>query len=211
VPGACATIALAALLAGCGSSGSKTTSQPVAATTSASTPASATAAAAKPPSLRILSPAAGAHTGSTLTVRVRLAGAAPAGTGLRYVLDGHLSRHGSTRITYHELAPGRHTLVVALIGDGAVRAKRSFVVRAPTPAPEPVHTTASEPAPTPQMGAEHERAPTKTAAPEPKPSAPKPKPSAPESKPEAGGIPQGGGGDGDGDNSGGPSDGDGNV
>jgi len=207
VPGAGATVAVGLILAGCGGSGS--TSAP--ASQPASTPtASATVVAARPAGLRILSPLAGSHTGSTVTVHVRFTGSAPGGPALRYLLDGHLSRHGSTRLTYRELAPGRHTVLVSLVGDGAVRTARSFVVRAPAPPPsEPVHTVPAEPAPSTQMGSEHERSapPPESKPSEPKQSPPESKPSAP----ETGGIPQGGGGDGDSDNRGGPSDGDGNV
>jgi hypothetical protein len=207
---AAASIAVGLLLTGCGSSSSKTASVAQPAPAGATATASAAASAAKPAGVRILSPAAGSQTGSTVTVHVRVSGGATGSAKLRYLLDGHLSRHGSTRLTYHELAPGRHTVSVSIVGDGGVHAARSFVVRAPTPAPvERAPAAPAEAAPSGQMGAEHERA---ARSPEPKPSEPKPTP--PESKPsapETGGIPQGGGGDGDSDNNGGPSDGDGNV
>jgi hypothetical protein len=210
VTGATTSLAVGVLLTGCGSSGgakSASATQPVAPTTAAAT--SATTATATPASLRILAPAAGSNTGSNVTVHVRVSGGSSGRPALRYLLDGRLSRRGSTQLTYRELAPGRHTVVVSLVGDGSVRSARSFVVRAPAPPPpEPAHTTPAEPAPTTQMGSEHERsAPPPEPKPEPKQAPPETKPSPP----EGGGIPQGGGGDGDGDNSGGPSDGDGNV
>jgi hypothetical protein len=212
IPGAAAIVAVGLLLAGCGSSGgAKSASAAQSTAPTASSPATnAAVAAAKPATVRILSPAAGSHTGSTVTVHVLVTGGATGRSTLRYVLDGRLSRHGSTRLTYRELAPGRHTVVVSLLVDGSVRAARSFVVRAPAPPPpEPTHTEPAQPAPSTQMGSEHEASAPPA---EPKPSEPKQSP--PESKPsapEGGGIPQGGGGDGDSDNNGGPSDGDGNI
>jgi hypothetical protein len=119
----------------------------------------------------------------------------------RYLLDGREARRGSAHLTFDELAPGAHHLVVTLVNDAGVHAVSSFVVRAPTPVPaaEPAQvTTATTPAP----------APAATRA-EPPMSRPAAKPSTP--APSSAGIPQGNGGDQDEDNNGGPSDGDGNV
>jgi hypothetical protein len=201
-------MAVTLLASGCG--GSSMTATP---RTPKATPPTAVAkpAAAATPHLSILSPRAGAHTGSTLTVRVATSGA-PGGKAprLRYVLDRRLTRSGSSQLTFHDLAPGRHRLEV-LITPGSARTSTTFTVRAPRPvavvapveAPQaaaPVQptqttsTTAPKSSPPPQTQ-------TRTTAPPPQASPPE----------SSGGIPQGGGGDGDGDNSGGPSDGDGNV
>jgi hypothetical protein len=207
---------LAFVASGCGSAGSTTpvknspalsTSAPVAQSSTAR------AAAASPVAhLSILSPRTGAHTSSTLTVRVALRGARAGRTPrLRYVLDHRLIRSGSDRLTFHDLASGRHRLEVILPGASPSRASTTFIVRAPvrvhvaapvatesqpavsTPLPPP---TSSNPAPSAPP-------PAKTTAPAP------PKVSPPRS---GGGIPQGpNAGDGDGDNNGGPSDGDGNI
>ena len=90
-----AILAGALLLAGCG--GAASTASSTAANSAAAnvTPAATTTVPA--PRLRIVSPRAGAHTGQTLTVSVRLTGGASAGSRvLRYVLDGHQSRQGSS-------------------------------------------------------------------------------------------------------------------
>jgi hypothetical protein len=147
------------------------------------------------PHLSILSPRAGAHTASTLTVRVALSGATNGAQRFRYVLDRRLTRFGPARLTFHDLAPGRHSLEVLLATTGTARASTTFTVRAPahvaSPAPAQTQPTVSTPAPAPT-----------TTAPPPKASPP----------PSSGGIPQGpNAGDGDGDNNGAPSDGDGNL
>jgi hypothetical protein len=199
-------VAVGLLLAGCGGGASKTNAAP----SRPSPPAATTAklAAVTPPRLSIIAPRRGAHTGPTLTVRVRIAGTAARGSGaFRYLLDNKVSRRGSGELTFHELAPGRHLLQVALASDAGVRVRTSFVVRAPTPVTvtEPAHvTTMAAPTPTP--------APQGTAAEPPPPKPPSTPASTPTPPPQpSSGIPQGNGGDGDSDNNGGPSDGDGNV
>jgi hypothetical protein len=191
-------LAIALVASGCASSSSTKTAAPVAVQTH-STPR---AVAAVPIRLSILSPRNGAHTSSTLTVRVALHGSPGGGARFSYVLDGHLTRLGSGRLTYHDLAPGRHRLDVSLASRAASRAVVAFTVRAPAPVavPAPAQTvsTATESTPPPPPAA------TTTPPPSSPPrTTPAPQPSE--------GIPQGGGGDGDGDNSGGPSDGDGNM
>jgi hypothetical protein len=226
--------ALAVAVSACGSSGSSgsTASTTSAAATPAQTPTINQASGAKPaasaptPHLAILSPHAGGHTGSTLTVRVAASGA-PSGTAqrYRYVLDGRFTRSGSTHVTFHELAPGRHRLEVVMLGSGD-RANTTFTVNAPapTPAPAPVATTptpaeaphttpATAPAPKP-ASTPASQAPPK--APAPKPASPAEKAPPPPAKTAPSGasegIPQGpGAGDGDGDNHGEPSDGDGDI
>jgi hypothetical protein len=175
-------------------------------------PATTTAqpASAPAPHLSILSPRAGAHTASTLTVRVALSGA-PAGGAqrFRYVLDRRLTRFGPARLTFHDLAPGRHRLEVLSATTGTTRAGTTFTIRAParvaSPAPAQTQPTVSTPAPAPTTATPPPQSPppTKTTAPPP------PKASPP---PSSGGIPQGpNAGDGDEDNKGAPSDGDGNI
>jgi hypothetical protein len=194
-------LALALLVTACGgSSGPSSTSRSssAAATTSnvaASASTAAAASAAKPRAhLRILSPRAGARSGETLTVHVALSGAAAGSDPLRYVLDGRLTRRGSRRLTYHDLAPGHHHLQVSLASNRGVHVSTVFIVPAP-PAPPPPPAAAPAPAPTPPPA-------TMTTPP---PAATPPPP------PPVSGIPQGGGGDHDGDNNGGPSDGDGDI
>ena len=114
--------ALAVAVSACGSGASSSTSSastastsaPAAASTQASTPA--TSVSAPTPHLTILSPRAGGHTGSTLTVRVAATGAASGAQRFRYVLDGHFTRSGSTHVTFHELAPGVHRLEGVMLG-----------------------------------------------------------------------------------------------
>jgi hypothetical protein len=152
-----------------------------------SAPATSAGPSASAPTahLSILSPRPAAHTGSTLTVRVGVSGAPSTGAPVfRYVLDRRLTRSGSSRLTFHDLAAGRHHLVVSLAADSPIHAATTFTVRAPP---------AVVVAPT---------QPTTTPAPEPAVTNP---------PPSTGGIPQGNGGDGDGDNNGRPSDGDGNI
>jgi hypothetical protein len=160
--------------------------------------------------LVIRAPKQGAHIGQTLNVRVAVLGTAPAGPqSFKYVLDGRFTRHGGERVTFTDLTPGRHHIVVTLVGDAGVTAGRGFTVKAPPPPPSPPPpttttstvqpTTTTAPAPMPN---------TSTAAPTPAP-APAPAPSPPPAA--SGGIPQGNSGDMDADNNGGPSDGDGNI
>ena len=202
-----AALATTLALAACGGGGTKNVAQRTTATA---------ATAPAPTRIHIVSPRPGSHTGATLVVSVRLTGAQPASSPvLRYMLDGHLTRTGPTRVTLHRLAPGRHRLEVLLAGDAAVHSASVFTVRAPAapvpvapvPAPAP-ETMAHEQAPPPTMGGSesHQEAP-----PPPKREAPPPPKTETTPPPAEGGIPQGGGGDHDGDNSGGPSDGDGNV
>jgi hypothetical protein len=198
----CASVGLVLIASGCGGGSSvmtATSRAPVAApATTAAKPAGAPT-----PHLSILSPRAGAHTASTLTVRVALSGAPTGGAQrFRYVLDRRLARSGSARLTFHDLAPGRHRLEVLSVADSTVRAGTAFTVRAPAPIPAPARAqpAVSTPASTPTTTTPP---PTETTAPAP------PKASPP---PSSGGIPQGpNAGDGDGDNKGEPSDGDGNI
>jgi hypothetical protein len=181
-----------------------------AASSSPAAPAKAAASsAAVRPRLFILTPGRGASTGQSLTVRVGVSGARPGGPGaFRYLLDGRIARLGSDRLTYHELAPGAHRVVVMLADDGRVRAGSFFRVRAPTPViasePAPPTTTAT---PAPETPATSTPAPSRTTT---QRSTPAPAP-PPREAPPTGGIPQNNGGDHDSDNNGGPSDGDGNV
>lgn len=212
-----AALGVAMLVSACGG-GSSTSSSAPATTTQAAAVSSTTSAAPKP-RLRTLSPRAGSHIGSNVTVRVALVNARTSGPRpFRYVLDG-VTRFGPRRLVFHGVRPGNHRLVVTLVDDRSVRSQTAFVVKAPPPPPPVVTTTTPAPAP----------APTTTAAPAPTTPAPTPTtptaappppttstttaapPPTTTSPPSGGGIPQGGGGDGDGDNSGAPSDGDGNI
>lgn len=217
-----ASAALSVAVSACGSSGS--TGSANTASTPTGAPASTQASNVKPAAavvpaahLAILSPRAGGHTGSTLTVRVAASGA-PSGAAprLRYVLDGRFSRSGSTHVTFHELAPGLHRLQVMMLGSTDT-ASTTFTVNAPAPAPAPApvatmpaateapHTTT---APTPAPQAPATQAPPKPAPVEKAPAPPAK--TAPSGASE--GIPQGpNAGDGDGDNHGEPSDGDGDI
>jgi len=202
-------VSLGLILAASGCGGGTSTTKAREAVTQASN-APQPAAAAPVRHLSILSPRVGAHTAATLTVRVRLTGAATSGLQrFQYVLDHRLTRSGSDRLTFHDLAPGRHRLEVILAGASPSRATTTFTVRAPTPSASPVpaqsQPTVSTPIPPPTSSTPPPRTqpPTRTTAPAP------PKANPPQS---SGGIPQGpNAGDGDGDNNGAPSDGDGNV
>lgn len=201
---AAAAVGLVVILVGCGSGASKSTLS----NTTHAPVSKAARTAAVAPRLVILAPARGAHTGQALTVRVAVSATTASGrTAFRYLLDGRISRLGSSRLTFHELTPGRHRLVVMLAGDEHVRATSLFIVRAPMPvtAPEPVH---AEPAAVPAREAAPAPAPSQTSKQPPGPApatTPSPAPAA------EGAIPQNNGGDGDSDNNGGPSDGDGNL
>jgi len=199
VPALVPVLALALAANGCG--GASGGSTKTAATVAVQTHSTSRPVAAAPPRLSILSPRTGAHTSSTLTVRVALHGVPGGGARFRYVLDRRLTRLGSARLTFHDLAPGYHRLDVFLAKGAASRAAVAFTVRAPAPvaAPAPVQTAPTTTESTPPL-------PAATTAPPP-PSPPRTTPTPQPSE----GIPQGGGGDGDGDNSGGPSDGDGNM
>ena len=206
-----ASLALVLAASGCGSSTPrKTSSAAKTSATIAQTSGAGAPASALPPHLSILSPRAGTHTASTLTVRVALSGVTNGAQRFRYVLDRRLTRSGSTRLTFHDLAPGRHRLEVLSVAENTVGASTTFTVRAPAPVAIPVparsQPTVSTPAPASTTTTPLPRTPlppTKTTAPAP------PKASPP---PTSGGIPQGpDAGDGDGDNNGGPSDGDGNI
>jgi hypothetical protein len=146
--------------------------------------------------VRIVSPKPGAHTGQTLTVRVKLIGAHKGPVRFRYVLDGSVKRQGAASLTFHGVAAGRHHVVVTLLSNSHVHATEALVVNAPPPPPVPTPAT---PVPVPTT-------PTPPPATTPAP-APAPAPTPP----PASGIPQNNGGDADGDNNGGPSDGDGNI
>src|SRR5438270_12518780 len=104
-------VSFALLLAASGCGGTSTNKLQAAATAATSTQRAAPAAPTE--RLSILSPRPGAHTSDTLTVRVMLSGTATAGAQrFRYVLDRRLSRAGSDRLTFQNLAPGRHRLEV---------------------------------------------------------------------------------------------------
>jgi hypothetical protein len=210
----CAGLALAFVASGCGSGGAKRPETPPATSSSVSVPqtSSTPAPAARVAHLAILTPRPDAHTAPTLTVRVALIGTpADATQTFRYVLDHRLIRSGSDRLTFHDLAAGRHRLEVILPGASPSRASTTFIVRAPVRVhvaapvatePQPAVSTPLPP-PTSSNPAPSAPPPAKTTAPAP------PKVSPPRS---GGGIPQGpNAGDGDGDNNGGPSDGDGNI
>ncbi len=207
----CLGVTVALAVSGCGGSGS---GKSASAATHATTRTSSTQApiSVPMPRLSILSPRRGAHTGATLTVRVAVRNAPKSGARrFRYVLDRRLTRFGSSRLTFHDLAPGRHHLLV-LMTNNAAHARTTFTVRAPAPAvvqapPSEAQSTTStstpaEPAPVAPQ-------PAKAAPP---PAEPTPPPATSTPSPQGGGIPQGpNAGDGDGDNHGAPSDGDGNV
>lgn len=201
-PALCAVLALVLVASGCGGGGASTKAAASAAAQASSAPQPVVAPV---PRLSILSPPRGAHTSSTLTVRVALDGVPGGGARFKYVLDRRLTRVGAARLTFHDLAPGHHRLDVLLVTNGASRAATVFTVRAPAPVavPAPVQTT---PTTTSTMPAPSPPPPTTTATPPPPPPTTTSAPSRPSE-----GIPQGGGGDGDGDNSGAPSDGDGNI
>jgi hypothetical protein len=203
--GAPAALALGLLLAGCGG-----TSHTAASNAPAAPARAATSSAIVPPSLSIVAPRRDARTGRSLTVRVAVRGTPASGShSFRYVLDGRRARLGSARLTFHELAPGRHRIVVMLADDTRVRASRVFVVRTPAPVPasESAPTMATTTA-TPETPPATRTSPPRTTT-QPSPPAPATTPSPAPPAEEA--IPQGNGGDHDSDNNGGPSDGDGNV
>ncbi|MGZ4236954.1 MAG: hypothetical protein ACXVWT_12805 [Solirubrobacteraceae bacterium] len=205
-----AAIALVAVAAGCGGSSSSSAGSTAAAQVA---PAASTSAAksktepAKPIHLRIISPKPGAHTGQTLTVRVRLTGASNAHARFHYVL-GSIKRSAGPKITFHGVAAGRHDLRVTLASNPHVHASLVLTVHPPKPPPvatqaatsqAPAPTTTSSPTPAPPPTT------TQSAPPPPPPTTTKTSP------PPSGGIPQGNGGDADGDNNGAPSDGDGLI
>jgi hypothetical protein len=193
----CVSLALTLAVSGCGGNSSSTKTPASVTAHASSAPLSVTAPT---PDLSIVSPRAGAHTGPSLTVRVAVSGTQTgAASRFRYVLDRRLTRFGAARLTFHDLAPGRHRLEVLLASTSAGRATITFTVRAPSPvaitAPAEASPTTTSPPQSPPITTNAPPPPTTTTSP----------------LPPIGGIPQGGGGDGDGDNSGGPSDGDGNM
>lgn len=218
-----AGVALALVVSGCGGASTSTTTRAsaTAATSAAAATVSAPATVTAPTlHLSIVSPRAGAHTGSTLTVRVAVSGAPGAGAQrFRYVLDHRLTRSGSSHLTFHDLAPGHHRLEVVLTSGSAAHAGTTFIVRTPPPVavvtpvearrttPEVQQTTPEARQTTPEVQQ------TTTRAEPPPPARTSPPPPPPESTPApaTGSIPQGNGGDGDGDNNGAASDGDGNI
>jgi hypothetical protein len=201
---ACSLAALG--LTACGNSKSTSTStaatvpSAVTSTAAASTATTAVVRRAPAPHLRILAPRHQAHLEQTVAVRVALTGAKASGPrAFRYVLDGRFTRFGPPRLTFHDIVPGRHHLIVALASHPSARATSSFFVTAPAQAATPsTATSMSSTMPPPTTSA-----PPPATIPEPVPP-PTPVPS--------GGIPQGpNAGDADGDNRGGASDGDGNI
>jgi hypothetical protein len=147
--GAVSGLALALILSACGSSSSSSSAAGTS-TQAAATTSSTTSTPAPKPRLPILTPRAGAHTGSLVTVRVSLLHARATGADpFRYVLDGRLTRLGSRRLVFRDLRPGHHRLVVMLAGDHGVHGSRAFVVRTPPPPPPPPVVTMAAPAPAP--------------------------------------------------------------
>lgn len=216
-----AALALGALAAGCGgsSSSSATSSAARVAAAANTTTAKSKAPPKKAVHLRIVSPKPGAHTGQTVTVRVKLTGAPSAHPRFHYVL-GSAKRTSGAKVTFRGVAAGRHHLTVTLASSPHVRTSEVVIVRPPrrppqstqaTPTPAPAPTTTSSPTTTPAP------APTPTTtqgAPPPtttKNAPPPPTTTQTSPPPSGGGIPQGNGGDADGDNNGGPSDGDGQI
>ncbi len=196
------TPVLALLIAGCGG-----TSPASPHTRTAVVATAAAISRPRPPvaHLRIISPRAGAHTGSSVAVRVRLGGdRTPGPRAFLYVLDRQPPRRAGDRLILRHLHPGRHRLVVR-VGDGArAVAAVAFIVRAPAPLSVPA-LGASTPVPA---------APSTAAATTPSPGTPtstSPSPTTSTAPQHPGGIPQNNGGDGDADNNGGPTDGDGNI
>jgi hypothetical protein len=181
------------------------------ATVKQATNAAQPATAAPVRHLSILSPRVGAHTAPTLTVRVRLTGTATSGAQrFRYELDHRLTRSGADRLTFHDLAPGRHRLEVIWASADPSRAATTFTVRAPAPVTVPAPAQAQPTASTPATSPASTTPPPSTSTPTQTSAAPPPPQTSP--PPSGGGIPQGpNAGDGDGDNKGGPSDGDGNL
>jgi hypothetical protein len=203
----CASPALALAISACGSSHAASPSHAQTTRVAAASATTKSAAPDPPPPvahLRIISPRRGAHTAPNLTVRVAVTGASASGSrAFMYVLDGTLSRRGSARLTFHDLAPGRHHLLVALLARRSTRATVSFTVAAPPPPPSPGPASSAQPS-TPALA-------PPTAAPPPPPTMTQP-PAPTPAPPPSMGIPQGlNAGDGDADNNGAPSDGDGNV
>jgi hypothetical protein len=203
-PRATSVVALltATALAGCGGSSPAARDHSASSTAAAGTVTdgsspgpgfkAGTPAAIRPrPRVLIEFPPRGAHTGSTLTVRVSAIGVSPA--AVRYRLDGGHVRRGALRFLLPDLPPGRHRLVLTLAGARGATATTVFVVAAPpAPAPQPAPATSQAPSPPPPPPETTTTTTSSAAAPT--------------------GIPQGAdAGDGDGDNHGGPSDGDGNI
>ena len=208
-----AAVALAALAAGCGGSSSSSNGSTAAAQV---TPAASTSTTkskpepAAPIHLRIVSPKPGAHTGQTLTVRVKLTGASSGHARFHYVL-GSIKRSAGARITFHGVAAGRHDLSVTLASNPHVHISEVVIVRPPRQPPKATQAMPSQ-APAPTTTSSPTPAPAPAPAPTTTKSAPPPPPTTTKtSPPPSGGIPQGNGGDADGDNNGGPSDGDGLI
>lgn len=144
-----------------------------------------------------------------MIVRVALVGSTRTGSvAYRYVLDGARARRGSARLTFRGLTPGRHRLLVTLVGQSTVHAVRTFFVRAPLPVANPIPV---QTAPAPTTTSMPTPPPTTTVAPPPPPPPSTTTPPPTTTTPPTSGIPQGNGGDKDADNNGGPSDGDGNI
>jgi hypothetical protein len=202
-------VSLGLILAASGCGGSTATTKAPAIVTHVSSAPQPPAAA--PVHISILSPRMGAHTAATLTVRVKLTGTVAGGARrFRYVLDHRITRSGSDRLTFRDLASGLHRLEVISASASPSRTATTFIVRAPArvvvPAPAQPQPAASTPIQPPTSTTPRPRTspPSKTTTAPAPPKASPPKAS--------GGIPQGpNAGDGDGDNNGGPSDGDGNV
>lgn len=208
----CSALAAVLIIAGCGTSSTGGASGTPAAAAPA-IPASSSSVSASP-HLHIESPRFGAKTSAIVNVRLTVTHRMQNERDrVRFALDGQNFKPASLMFTLHGLRPGRHRLVVALVGDRSVRASTIFAVRrSPTakPAPPPTRTPAITTQTAPVTPIAPPITTTTTATPPPPPpSSPTITASPPSS--QGGGIPQGNGGDGDADNNGGPSDGDGNI
>jgi hypothetical protein len=130
----CIGVAVAMAVAGCGGASSTPTTTTASTTAPAASQGSTAPSAAPVTHLAVVSPHPGAHTGSTLTVHVTARGAPSGFSGqFRYVLDGRVTRSGSSELTFHDLAPGHHTVRVVMVGS-PVETSTSFTVSAPAPA-----------------------------------------------------------------------------
>ncbi len=142
-------LGVALVVSACGGGSSTSSSAPT--TTTQAAVISSTTSAAPPPRLKTLSPRAGSHIGSNVTVRVALINRTATGPKpFRYVLDG-VTRFGPRRLVFHGVKPGHHRLIVTLVDDRSVRSQTPFVVKAPPAPPPPVVTTpatSTTPAPT---------------------------------------------------------------
>jgi predicted lipoprotein with Yx(FWY)xxD motif len=230
--GGAAVIPLAALAAGCGSSGGGAT----AATTPATPPTTPAATSARVATIHAASSRLGKilvdSRGRTLYLfkkdkgtksacsgmcatfwpPLRTSGKATAGSGANSSLVGTTKRSdGKPQVTYN----GHPLYTFAMdkkAGDTNGQGVTAFGGRwfAISAAGKQAPVKRASSSSSPSSSAPPSAAP-KPAAPKPAPKPAAPKATPPKASPPSNGIPQNGGGDGDSDNSGGPSDGDGNV